>query len=258
MRLFVVLALVAFTGCQANVLRSDEPQTQLGMVKDAFWDYLVKASKTALDSFTTLRESELGQQVNTRIEDSVQIARQYAAIVQDQVSIIGQEAYDKVSEQVDRLSERLQQDLRAVKAQLEPYTEQLKANIEQQVERLGQEWQEVAPYTEFVDTLKDTLWQKSMELIRILERSLIRLDTLLGPSTQELRDELAQQNRKFWRIVAPPVGSAINQIERRRYKLVRTLTPYVDDWNEKLDPYTKDLDSWLTSLWESFTKSAQD
>uniref|UniRef100_A0A0E9VT38 Apolipoprotein C-II n=1 Tax=Anguilla anguilla TaxID=7936 RepID=A0A0E9VT38_ANGAN len=50
MKLFVVLALVAFTDCQANVLRSDEPKPQLDLVKDAFWDYFVKATKIVLDT----------------------------------------------------------------------------------------------------------------------------------------------------------------------------------------------------------------
>uniref|UniRef100_A0A0E9UUK4 Uncharacterized protein n=1 Tax=Anguilla anguilla TaxID=7936 RepID=A0A0E9UUK4_ANGAN len=50
MKLFVVLALVAFTDCQANVLRSDEPKPQLDLVKDAFWDYFVKATKIVLDN----------------------------------------------------------------------------------------------------------------------------------------------------------------------------------------------------------------
>ncbi|KAJ8287694.1 hypothetical protein COCON_G00003530 [Conger conger] len=247
MRLFVVLALVAFTGCQANVLRSDEPQTQLGMVKGAFWDYLGKASKTVQDSFTTLRESELGQQVNTRIEDSVQIARQYTAIVQDQVSIVGQEAYDKVSEQVDRLSERLQQDLKAVKAQLEPYTEKVRANIKQQVEKLGQK---VAPYTEFLET---NYLQKREEFFRVLDWSVTELQTLLGPSRQEKLEQLWQD---FWKVVTPPASSVIQQISQRAHDLELALNPYVNDFMEKLDPYTKDLKSELNSLWESFTNSA--
>lgn len=51
------------TGCQANVLRSEEPKPQLDMVKDAFWDYYSKATKTAHDTLKTIKESEFGQKV---------------------------------------------------------------------------------------------------------------------------------------------------------------------------------------------------
>uniref|UniRef100_A0A0E9UY28 Uncharacterized protein n=1 Tax=Anguilla anguilla TaxID=7936 RepID=A0A0E9UY28_ANGAN len=47
MKLFVVLALVAFTDCQANVLRSDEPKPQLDLVKDALLGLLCQGNKNS-------------------------------------------------------------------------------------------------------------------------------------------------------------------------------------------------------------------
>nr|BAK09329.1 apolipoprotein IA-I11 [Anguilla japonica] len=194
MKLFVVLALLAFTGCQANVLRSDEPKSQLELVNDAFQDYVAKATQTAQDTLQSIRESAFGQQVNDKITESVKVARQYAAVVQDQVTVIGQESYKKVSEQVERLSGRLQQDINEVRAQLEPYAEELKEKVEQRLQEFQQS---------------------------------------LAPLAESLHTEVAQR------------AKAVQQ----------TVAPYVEALREKLDPYTGDIKSQLTDLWESLTKS---
>uniref|UniRef100_A0A0E9WSU1 Apolipoprotein A-IV n=1 Tax=Anguilla anguilla TaxID=7936 RepID=A0A0E9WSU1_ANGAN len=194
MKLFVVLALLAFTGCQANVLRSDEPKSQLELVNDAFRDYVAKARQTAQDTLQSIRESAFGQQVNDKITESVEVARQYAAVVQDQVTVIGQESYKKVSKQVERLSGRLQQDISEVRAQLEPYAEELKEKVEQRLQEFQQS---------------------------------------LAPLAESLHTEVAQR------------AKAVQQ----------TVAPYVEALREKLDPYTGDIKSQLTDLWESLTKS---
>ena len=51
------------TGCNANILWQEPPKTSLDMVKDAFWDYVAKATSTAEESLNQIRQSELGQEV---------------------------------------------------------------------------------------------------------------------------------------------------------------------------------------------------
>lgn len=41
----------------------NQPKRQVDMVKDAFWDYVTKATVTADDSLKQIRQSELGQEV---------------------------------------------------------------------------------------------------------------------------------------------------------------------------------------------------
>ena len=45
------------------MLWQEPTKTNLDMVKDAFWDYVAKATTTAEDSLKQIRESELGQEV---------------------------------------------------------------------------------------------------------------------------------------------------------------------------------------------------
>lgn len=49
--------------CNANVLWQEPPKSNLDMVKDAFWDYVAKATLTAEDSLNQIKQSELGQEV---------------------------------------------------------------------------------------------------------------------------------------------------------------------------------------------------
>ncbi|XP_061075283.1 apolipoprotein A-I-like [Conger conger] len=235
MRFFVVLALVAFTGCQASVLRSDEPQKQLEQVTDAFWDYVAQAKQTAEDNFKTIRESEFGQQVDAKITDGVKVARQYAAILHDQASVIGQEAYVKVSEQADWLSERLQKDFQEVKAQLEPYTEDLRVKFEQQVETLREE---VAPYTES------------------LEKRVKELREQLGPYAEELKETAEQYLEELRQNAAPLAESLRKEIVSKARVLQDKLEPYVEHLKENLSLYVQNIRAQVTAIQESFNDSA--
>lgn len=47
----------------ANILWSNPPKTNLDLVRDAFWDYVAKATLTAEDSLQQIKQSELGQEV---------------------------------------------------------------------------------------------------------------------------------------------------------------------------------------------------
>lgn len=53
----------SLTVCNANILWHEPPKSNLDVVKDAFWDYVAKATLTAEESLTQIRQSELGQEV---------------------------------------------------------------------------------------------------------------------------------------------------------------------------------------------------
>ena len=50
-------------GCNANIVWQNQPKQQVDMVKDAFWDYVAKATATAEDSLKQIRQSQLGKEV---------------------------------------------------------------------------------------------------------------------------------------------------------------------------------------------------
>ncbi|XP_035278504.1 apolipoprotein A-IV-like isoform X2 [Anguilla anguilla] len=259
MKLFVVLALVAFTGCQANVLRSDKPTPQLELVKDAFWDYFVKASQKAQGALKTIRESELAQQVNAKIKESVEVAQQYRKIVQEQVIGINDELHKKLSEHVEQLSESMQPDINEVRVQLEPLAELLRANIQQQMQKVRQV---LDPYTESLDiralerALRRMHWTLSMSAEQLLSQLLEHLHSQLGPSTEELKGKVEESMQEYREFVLPLEEILKNEIFNKLSMFFWTVYPYADSLTTKLDPYIQGLESQLTALWESSAKSA--
>ncbi|XP_035278641.1 apolipoprotein A-IV-like [Anguilla anguilla] len=259
MKLFVVLALVSFTGCQANVLRPDEPTPQLGQVKDAFWDYFVKASQKAQGALKTIGESELAQQVNAKIKESVEVVQQYRATVQEQVIVISDELHKKLSEHVEQLSESLQPDINEVRVQLEPLAEKLSANIQQQMQKVRQV---LDPYTESLDiraserALRRMHRKLFMSVEQLLSQLLEHLQDQLGPSTEELQGKVEESVREYREFVLPLEDILGNEIINKLFIFFRTVYPYVNGLKAKLDPYIQGLESQLNALWESSANSA--
>lgn len=56
-------ALLSISVCNANVLWQQPPKTNLDMVRDAFWDYVAKATQTAEDSINQIMQSEMGREM---------------------------------------------------------------------------------------------------------------------------------------------------------------------------------------------------
>lgn len=48
----------------------NQPKQQVDMVKDAFWDYVAKATMTAEDSLKQIRQSQLGKDVKYESNNS--------------------------------------------------------------------------------------------------------------------------------------------------------------------------------------------
>ena len=51
------------TACNADLLWQDPAQTSVATVRDAFWDYVAKATTTAEESLQQIKQSALGQEV---------------------------------------------------------------------------------------------------------------------------------------------------------------------------------------------------
>lgn len=49
--------------CNANILWQQPPKSNLDMVRDAFWDYVAKATQTAEDSINQIMQSEMGREM---------------------------------------------------------------------------------------------------------------------------------------------------------------------------------------------------
>lgn len=52
-----------FTGCHANLTWQDKPIPNVDVLKNAFWDYVAKATLTTEEALQKIKQSELGQEI---------------------------------------------------------------------------------------------------------------------------------------------------------------------------------------------------
>ncbi|KAG7335730.1 hypothetical protein KOW79_000423 [Hemibagrus wyckioides] len=232
MKVFLMLALVAFTGCQAR-----DPI-------DAIWYEMSKVTRPFDDVLAKFKETELGQKINAKMTEVGNAAVQYAETIQEHP--LAQDIRTKIIKEAEVLRKRFVQDLTNVRDKLEPFAENLKTQIEQKVEELRTV---VTPYTESYDSdaLKTTVLQKTEELRVSLEEKVKELQSKIDPFTDELKQKVDQHVQEFQKAVAP-----LNEdLQAKVAEIQQGLAPYA----EILDPYVKALNDRLTSLHEIFVNT---
>jgi len=252
MKVLVVLVLTAFSACSADVLWQEPPSRQLDVVKDAFWDYVAKATLTAEDLLKSIRESELGQDVKAGISESVDAVNQYAVALRTHLAPLTQDLLTKLSHEAELLKARLEKDLSTVSAHVHPYAEELRADLQRQVEELRRD---VAPYTEAMEpeALRATLLQKSRELQGSLDKTVKELQAQMVPYTEELKQKMDQSLEEFQRNFLPLTQNFHTQLVQRAQEIQQNLAAY-GELKTGLDVNTQELQAQLAAVWESFTK----
>ncbi|KAI5105840.1 apolipoprotein A-IV precursor [Silurus meridionalis] len=171
MKVFLLLVIVAFTGCQAK-----QPI-------DVIWVYWANAKHTAEETMKTIGEFKLVQEVNARFTEGANVAKTYTDMLREQVNPVVQDVITKINKEAEVLKLSLEQDLTTVRDKLEPYTGDIKAEIQEKVEELREA---VAPYTELLDieALKTTVLQKTEEIRGNMESLNERLISLYKSITK--------------------------------------------------------------------------
>uniref|UniRef100_UPI0037E79CAB apolipoprotein A-I-like n=1 Tax=Semicossyphus pulcher TaxID=241346 RepID=UPI0037E79CAB len=254
MKVLVLLAL--FSVCNANILWHEQPKTNLDLVKDAFWDYVAKATMTAEDSLKQIRESELGQEVNTRISQSADTVNQYVVALRTQVTPLTQNFMTQFTQESEQLKARLEKDLTTVSDTLLPFAQEMVARFQVQVEELKKE---AAPYAESMDpeSLKTVLLQKSQELKVQLADSVSQMQAQMVPYTEDMKEKIGQSLDESQKSMMLLVQSFETQLAQKTQEVQQSLTPMGEELKAKLDASAQDMQAQLTALWESFTKNTQ-
>ncbi|XP_029022308.1 apolipoprotein A-IV a [Betta splendens] len=256
MKVLVVLALAVFSGCNANLLWQDAPKSNMDTVREAFWNYVGKATMTAEESLQQIRESELGQEINAKISQSADTVNQYIVALRGQVAPLTQDFLTQFSQQTEHLKARMEQDLTTVSTSVQPYAQQLVASLDKQVEELKRE---AASYAESMDpeALKAVLLQKSQELKGQVEKSVSELQTQMVPYTDDMKQKLEQSLEEFQNSVIPLTQSFEAQLTQKSQEIQQNLAPLGEELKAKLDATAQDVQAQLAVLWESFTKTTQ-
>ncbi|XP_004569265.2 uncharacterized protein LOC101472019 [Maylandia zebra] len=250
MKTLIVLAL--FSVCNANILWPEPPKSNLEVVKDAFWDYVAKATQTAEESLKQIRESQLGEEVNTKISQSADTVNQYVATLHTQVAPLTQNFMTQFSQEAEQLKARLEKDLAAMGTN----AEEMVAKIQTKVDELksGAE-----AYAQAMDPepMKAVLQQKSQELKEQLEQSMSQLQAQMVPYTENMKQKMEQSLEEFQRNMMPLTQSFETQVAQKTQEIQQRLAPYGDKLRERLDSSAQDLQTQLNALWKTFTKIGQ-
>lgn len=254
MKVLVLLALLSV--CNANILWQEPPKTNLDMVKDAFWDYVAKATLTAEESLNQLRQSELGQEVNTKISESADTVNQYMVALRAQVAPATQDFMTQFTQQAELLKAQLEKDLTAAGTSVQPYANDMLAKLQSKVEELKKE---VAPYAESMDpeALKTVLQQRSQELKAQLDQGVNQLQSQMVPYTEEMRQKVEQHLEEFQSSMMPLAKNFETQLAQKTEEIQQRLAPFREELKAKLDASAEDMKAKLSALWDTFTKMTQ-
>uniref|UniRef100_A0A3P8U0H5 Apolipoprotein A-IV a n=1 Tax=Amphiprion percula TaxID=161767 RepID=A0A3P8U0H5_AMPPE len=235
MKVLVVLVVAVFTaGCNANIDFQTPSKQQLDMVKDAFWDYVAKATATAEDSLKQIKESELGQEFNCSI--SVKVAL-YLKV--DLSLITSQDLVSTFSQEADKLKARVEKDL-------QPYAQEMLEMLQAKLEELKKEVE-----TADTEALKELLLQRSQELKLQLDQSVEQLQTKMVPYAEEMKQKLDQSVEhldRFQRSFEVHVAQKAQEVRQQ-------LAPYEEELKAKLT--SENLKAQLRALWDAFSKLGQ-
>ncbi|XP_030597416.1 apolipoprotein A-I-like isoform X2 [Archocentrus centrarchus] len=211
MKVLVVLVLAVFTGCNANIMWHEQPKQQADMVKDAFWDYVAKATATAEESLKKIRESQLGQEMTTLIATGTDTINTFTNTMHSKVAPLAQGLMSKFSQEAEQLKAGLEKDLAVIRTRLQPYTEELMAKMEELKK-------DTAPYTEDPEALKAVLQQKSQELKRQLEQKMNRLQAQMVPYTEEIKEKMQESLEEFQRSLETQMTQVTQRIRGLIYE----------------------------------------
>uniref|UniRef100_A0A8C6WKX2 Apolipoprotein A-IV n=1 Tax=Neogobius melanostomus TaxID=47308 RepID=A0A8C6WKX2_9GOBI len=242
MKFLVALALISV--CNANILWHEQPKTSVDLVKDAFWDYVAKATQMAEDSLKQIQESELGQDVNTKLSQSADTVNQYVVALRTQAGPLSQNLLTEITQQTETLKARMESELAAVNGNLQPYAEKLVADLQTKMDELKRD---VAPLAEAMDpeSLKTVLMQKSQDLKTSLQAQ-------MGPYADDMRQKLEQSLEEFQTSLMPLAQGFETQLNQKVQEVQQSLGPYGEELKAKLQANAQDVSAQIATLWESF------
>lgn len=180
--------------------------------------------------------------VSTLLTQSTEAINQFADSLQAQASPISQEIVTRLTQESERVKARLDADLTVLGNQLQPYVEEVVAEVWKKVEELKKE---AEPYTGPVDA--DSLIQRSTELREQLDRSIEQLQAEMTPFAEEMKEKVQKGVDELLK----------TQMNMDAEELQGRLTQLGEELKAKLNTDTKILRRQLKDLWRSFMEMTQ-
>ncbi|XP_062895120.1 apolipoprotein A-IV-like [Mobula hypostoma] len=242
--LLMVLTLVL--GSQGYLFPwQEEHRTRFEKARDAFWEYVARMSNMAEETLETVKQSELGRDINERIAQSVSSANLYAAEVSEKVRPLAQELVEQLRNNAETMRQQIAHNLAEVSQRLSPYAEQLQEQLSAHLTELGRTIKERA------DTDAEAL---SRELREAVQLSVEAFKEKMAPYSSELQLKVNQGIEQFQQGLVPFVEEMQARMVQRAQELQENLRPYAEDVMSKVS--TKDQDE--TSQLSTYEEDVQE
>ncbi|XP_033831265.1 apolipoprotein A-I-like [Periophthalmus magnuspinnatus] len=243
MKLLVLVLAVFAVGSQGWMVdQSPVSDRQVEMLKNAFWDYVSKATTAADESLKQIQQSELGKEVNMFISQSSEAATRFSDALRTQVAPLTQELLQKFNKEARQMRKRLEKDMTTFTNKIKPYTQELMTDLQKQFEDLQKQ---AATFAETMDpeTLKSTLLQKTQSMNQDLQDQ-------MGPYTEDMR----QQMEKSFGDLQSSLMALSQSFETQMNEKMVSFAPYGEEIRDKFELEAENMREQLETLWKSFSK----
>lgn len=201
------------------------------------------ARPSRLCTFTQKHKSKkIVSLLSTLLSQSTDTISQFAESVRTQAGPISQDIVTRLAQESERLKARVDADLTVLGSQMQPYAEEVVAEVRRKVEELKRE---AEPYTGPVDT--ESLIQRSNELKEQLDRRIEQLQAEMIPFAEEMKERVQQGVNELLR----------TQVNMDTQELQGRLTQLGEELKAKMTTDTKILRRQLKDLWKSFMVMTQ-
>uniref|UniRef100_A0AAQ4RJI8 Apolipoprotein A-IV n=1 Tax=Gasterosteus aculeatus aculeatus TaxID=481459 RepID=A0AAQ4RJI8_GASAC len=215
---------VLSAGCNANIMWQNQPKSHVDQLKDAFEDYVDKA--TAGHPLSQIRE--LGAKVHTLITESADAINKLTNPLWTQVAPLTQELMSKFTQEAEQLKTRLEKDLTSMGHSLRPHAENMDA-----------------------EALKAVVLQRSQELRAQLDKSMSQLQAQMVPYAEEIKEKMEQSLDEFQKSMVPLTQSFEIQLNQKTQEIQQNLAQRGEELRAKLEIDGQNLKRQLAALWES-------
>ncbi|XP_033014258.1 apolipoprotein A-IV-like [Lacerta agilis] len=230
--LVVTLALLAFVGSQAYVLR-DEPYPHLARLNLELQEYLRNVTRVVDEKIEVIRRSELGQSVIDKLHNSFARISKRLSNLKEKLPAEVVQGYDLVVGASLGVVDKSLNTIRALHRKVSPASDELAEAL----------YTIVAPYA-------DSVLGKVGTYAMSLQRSLVAKAEELNP---KLNEKLKKQLEELKAQLAPYAEALQKELEEFR----SSVDPYVDQAQEKLEEGVERINQILKPYFRRIFKALQ-
>ncbi|XP_069796127.1 apolipoprotein A-IV-like [Narcine bancroftii] len=212
-----------------------EHRTRFEEARDAFWEYVSRMSNMAEESLEAVKQSELGQDINQRIAQSVTSANVYASEMSLRMKPLAQELVEGLRSNAELVRQQITSSLAEIDERLSPYTRDLQEQLTVGLGKLKEQ----------VDVDPEQLGREVQEMV------LSGVDAFrekVGPFSKEAQLKVNQGFEQFQQGLVPFVEEMQAKIIQGTQQLHDSLAPYAEDLGEQLVNYDQTLREKVSSF----------